>query len=147
VGLVTIFYCLKLETPPTWRARPPYLYPPGTGWPSCSHRHWVPFSLPPTRRATMEVFDPASTRERGTESEPDSYVTTDGQSASLSWNKASTWGLRPDFFLLSDRPPLWSSGESSWLQIQRSPVRFPALPDFLRSNASGTGSARPCEYN
>jgi hypothetical protein len=27
-------YCLKFETHPTWRARSPYLYPPGTGWPS-----------------------------------------------------------------------------------------------------------------
>jgi hypothetical protein len=26
--------------------------------------------------------------------------------------------------------PLWSSGQSSWLQIQRTWVRFPALPDF-----------------
>jgi hypothetical protein len=26
------------------------------------------------------------------------YVTTDGQSASLSWNKAPIWGLRPDFY-------------------------------------------------
>jgi hypothetical protein len=25
-------------------------------------------------------------------------VTTDGQSASLSWNKAHIWGLRPDFY-------------------------------------------------
>jgi hypothetical protein len=25
-----------------------------------------------------------------------SYVTTDGQPASLSWNKAPVWGLRPD---------------------------------------------------
>jgi hypothetical protein len=40
-GLVTIFYCLRFETPLTWRAR-----------------HWVPFSSPPaTRRAP-----PASTR-------------------------------------------------------------------------------------
>jgi hypothetical protein len=30
------------------------------------------------------------------ESEP--YVTTDGQSASLSWNKAPIWGLLPDFY-------------------------------------------------
>jgi hypothetical protein len=29
--------------------------------------------------------------------------------------------------------------QSSWLQIQRSWVRFPALPDFLRSSGSGTG--------
>jgi hypothetical protein len=28
----------------------------------------------------------------------ESYVTTDGQSASLSWNKATVWGLRPDFY-------------------------------------------------
>jgi hypothetical protein len=28
----------------------------------------------------------------------ESYVTTDGQSASLSLNKASTWGLLPDFY-------------------------------------------------
>jgi hypothetical protein len=27
-----------------------------------------------------------------------SYVTTDGQSASLSWNKAPIWSLRPDFY-------------------------------------------------
>jgi hypothetical protein len=26
-------------------------------------------------------------------------------------------------------------------------VRFPALPDFLRSSGSGTGSTQPCEYN
>jgi hypothetical protein len=26
------------------------------------------------------------------------YITTDGQSAGLSWNKAPIWGLRPDFY-------------------------------------------------
>jgi hypothetical protein len=26
-------------------------------------------------------------------------------------------------------------------------VRFPSLPDFLRSSGSGTGSTQPCEYN
>jgi hypothetical protein len=31
-------------------------------------------------------------------SESESYNTTDGQSASLSWNKAPIWGLRPDFY-------------------------------------------------
>jgi hypothetical protein len=45
--------------PPNWRARSPYLYPRGTGWPSYTPRHWVPFSSPPTtRRATVEVLDP-----------------------------------------------------------------------------------------
>jgi hypothetical protein len=61
------FYCLRLETPPTWRARYPYLYSPGTRWPSYTPRHWVPFSSPPTiRRATIEIFDPASTRDSTT---------------------------------------------------------------------------------
>jgi hypothetical protein len=57
-GLKTIFYCLRFETAPTWRARSSYSYPPGTGWPSYTHSHWVPFSSPTTRR----VFEPASRR-------------------------------------------------------------------------------------
>jgi hypothetical protein len=44
-------------------------------------------------------------------------------------------------------PSPWSSGQSSLLQIQRSRVRFPALPDFLRSSGSGTESTQPREYN
>ena len=36
-------------------------------------------------------------------------------------------------------PPLWSSGQSFWLQIQRSRVRFPALPDFLSSSGLERG--------
>ena len=43
--------------------------------------------------------------------------------------------------------PLWSSGQSFWLQIQRFRVRFPALPDFLSSSGSGTGSTQPREVN
>jgi hypothetical protein len=34
--------------------------------------------------------------------ESESYVTTDGQPASLSWNKAPFWGLRPDLYYLCD---------------------------------------------
>jgi hypothetical protein len=45
------------------------------------------------------------------------------------------------------RPPLWSSGQSFWLQIQWSWVRSPALPDFLSSSGSGTGSTQPREVN
>ena len=41
------------------------------------------------------------------------------------------------------RPPLWSSGQSFWLQIQRSRVRFPALPDFSES----TQPREPPEVN
>ena len=42
---------------------------------------------------------------------------------------------------------LWSSGQSFWLQIQRSRVPFPALPHFLSSSGSGTGSTQPREVN
>jgi hypothetical protein len=42
-----------------------------------------------------------------------------------------------------NRPPLWPSGQSSWLQIRRSWVRFPTLPDFLRNSGFGTGSTQP----
>jgi hypothetical protein len=40
-----------------------------------------------------------------------------------------------------------SGDQSFWLQIQRSWVQFPALPDFLRSGVSGTGSTQPREDN
>jgi hypothetical protein len=33
------------------------------------------------------------------ESESESYITTNSQSASLSWNKAPIWGLRPYIYL------------------------------------------------
>ena len=44
-------------------------------------------------------------------------------------------------------PPLWSSGQSFWPQIQRSRVWSLALPDFLSSSGSGTGSTQPREVN
>jgi hypothetical protein len=40
--LMTTFYRLRFETPPTWRARSLYLYPPGTGWPGYMPRQGVP---------------------------------------------------------------------------------------------------------
>ena len=43
------------------------------------------------------------------------------------------------------RPPVWSSGQSFWLQLERSRVRSPALPDFLSSSGSGTWSTQPRE--
>ena len=50
-------------------------------------------------------------------------------------------------YLNAWRPPLWSSGQSFWLQIERSRVRFPALPDFLSSSGSGTGFTQSREVN
>jgi hypothetical protein len=43
----------------------------------------------------------------------------------------------------TEGPPLWSSSQSFWLLTPRSRVRFLALPDFLSSSGSGTGSAQP----
>jgi hypothetical protein len=41
--------------------------------------------------------------------------------------------------------PLWSSGQSSWLQMQGSRVRFPG--STKKSSGSGTGCTQPPEYN
>jgi hypothetical protein len=60
IGLMTTS---QIRNFPTWRARSPYLYPPARGWSGYTHRDWVPFSsFLTTRRATVEVFDPASIR-------------------------------------------------------------------------------------
>jgi hypothetical protein len=60
---MTVFYSLRFQTSKPGGARSLYLYPPGIGWPSYTPRHWVPFSSPSTnRRATVEVFETASTR-------------------------------------------------------------------------------------
>jgi hypothetical protein len=50
-------------------------------------------------------------------------------------------------YMLYSGPPLWSSGQSFWLQIQRSRVRFPALLHFLSSSGFGTESTQPHEVN
>jgi hypothetical protein len=42
------------------------------------------------------------------------YVTTDGQPASLSWNKAPIWGLRPDLHYLCDSYGLVLVGRPLW---------------------------------
>jgi hypothetical protein len=49
--------------------------------------------------------------------------------------------VRTEFicYVEESRPLLWSNG-----QVR---VRFPALPDFLRSSESGTESTQPREYN
>jgi hypothetical protein len=43
--------------------------------------------------------------------------------------------------------PLWSSGQSSWLQIRRSRVRFHGITRGEKSRGSGTGSTQPREYS
>jgi hypothetical protein len=50
-GLMTTYYCLRFETPQTWRTRSLYFYPTGTGWPGYTPRHWVA-ALPRLVRST-----------------------------------------------------------------------------------------------
>jgi hypothetical protein len=52
----------------------------------------IVFQCDPSRIKRKEAISSES------ESESESYVTTDGQSASLSWYKAPIRGLRPDFY-------------------------------------------------
>jgi hypothetical protein len=86
------FYQLRFEIPLTWRARSPYLYPLGRRWSSYTPRHWIPFSSPPTaRRATVEVFEPASTRGSLTPKSK-SHLLTVSQSVNL--------GVEPQFITL-----------------------------------------------
>jgi hypothetical protein len=49
------------------------------------------------QHATLAIYAFSSVLTH-THTESESYVTTDGQSASLSWNKAPIWGLWPDFY-------------------------------------------------
>jgi hypothetical protein len=53
--------------------------------------------------------------------ESESYVTTDGQPASLSWNKAPIWGLRPDLYYWCDSYGLFLWGA---LSDERSGLSF-----------------------
>jgi hypothetical protein len=112
-GLLTIFYCLRFESPPNSRARSQYLYPPGTGWPSYTPRHCVLFSSRPTTRR-VEVFERASRRGiLKNSSQSQSHIATDRQSVSKFWCRAPSgthdlifitlWQLRSCF---SEAPSL-----------------------------------------
>jgi hypothetical protein len=65
----------QIRDSPNLEGQVPVFISPKTWWPSYTPRHWVPFSSPPTtHRATVEVFDPASTRDS---------LTTQNQSSEL----------------------------------------------------------------
>jgi hypothetical protein len=53
------------------------------------NKHFCALEFYLRHRLHMQMFNPLKT-------ESESYVTTDSQSASLSWNKAPIGGLRPD---------------------------------------------------
>jgi hypothetical protein len=61
------------------------------------------------------------------QSQSQSYVTTDLQSASLSWNKTPIWGLRPDLYYC-----LTVAGLLMWgaLSDERTGLQFAILFSF-----------------
>jgi hypothetical protein len=53
----------QIRDSPNLEGQVPVFTSSARGWPSYTPRHWIPFSqLPTTRRALVELFDPASTR-------------------------------------------------------------------------------------
>jgi hypothetical protein len=50
-------------------------------------------------------------------------------------------------YVEESRPPLLSSGQEFLATDSEVRVRFLALPHFLSSSGSGTGSTQPREYN
>jgi hypothetical protein len=97
-----------------------------------------------------------STPPPKSQSEP--YVTTDGQSASLSWNKAPIWGLRPDFYycqrvsnllmwgaLSDERAGLSFTNAAGRRQLTHSRVRVPwdSRPYFTVSDSRFPFSSSP----
>jgi hypothetical protein len=67
---------------------------------SYTPRLWVLFSSPPTTRgATVEVFESISTPvSLLIQVKVKIMLRPTAQSASLSWNKAPIWSLRPDLY-------------------------------------------------
>jgi hypothetical protein len=70
--LMALFYCLN-EAPPTWRARSPYLHPPGTGWHSYTTGHWVTvLSINITQ--TLKINRPVLSSERALQNKKPNYL-------------------------------------------------------------------------
>jgi hypothetical protein len=110
-----------------------YLYPPGTRWPSYSPRQWVPFSSPPTtRRATVEVFNPASTRDAViSKSRSKSNLYYDRRSVGQSILVSSTHlGLKTRYIpsescgFVDVGRPLWREDGSGFYNLQCTTFRF-----------------------
>jgi hypothetical protein len=62
-------------------------------------------------------LSPSSVQVLESTVESESYVTTDGQPASLSWSKAPIWGLRPDLYYLCDCYGLVLVGRPLWREV------------------------------
>jgi hypothetical protein len=95
------YFTVSFEIPPTWRARFSYLYPPGTGWPSYTPGHWIPFmSSFTTRRAAVRYSNPPPHGVACLAFGVGVLLAADSQSSSSSGYRASLWDPWPDFILL-----------------------------------------------
>jgi hypothetical protein len=70
-----------------------------------------------TRRVAVRRSISLAESESQSQSESESCVTTDRQPASLSWNKAPIWGLRPDLYYLCDIYGLVLLGRPLWREV------------------------------
>jgi hypothetical protein len=72
-----------------------YLSPPFEGAMPRITQHSITFSI--SELGASSLIQHLADYRVGMSS-AESYIRTDGQSASLSWNKAPVWGLRSDFY-------------------------------------------------
>jgi hypothetical protein len=103
----------QVRDSPNLEGQVPVFIPPGTGWPSYTPRHWVPFSSSPTtRRVTVEVFDPASSQSK---TRNQSYFTTGGlRPINSSWRHDSRLTTRIFLNLCGNSPHVTSSLTRRW---------------------------------
>jgi hypothetical protein len=59
---------------------------------------WLALPCPILRTCSLSWFCMSACCLHNEQAQSKCYVTTDGQSASLSWCQEPTWGLRPDFY-------------------------------------------------
>jgi hypothetical protein len=75
-----------------------------------------------------------------------SRIRNDLNNGTIEYNSVSG-SKRKASYVLYWRPPLWSSGQEFLVIDPEVRVRFPALPDFMRSSEPETRSTRPHECN
>jgi hypothetical protein len=88
-----------------------YYCPASIPQPNCQQNYSAISAQPPVQSSTLNWLNPrlppfhtnllvfpSQAEFQLTGSESESYVTTDGQPTSLSWNKSPIWGLRPDLY-------------------------------------------------
>jgi hypothetical protein len=94
-----------------------HLFHPGTGWPSYTPRHWVPFSfLFMTCKAISELFDPPPQGVPSSLHASQSHVDTDCQSVGVSSCQAPI--LFDSYIFVFVGCNLWREGESFIYQLQ-----------------------------